>query len=339
MRAATRVGGLAAALVSLVLTAGMSASAQSTVPVLKTHATAVFSSSVQATVLGLLAKAHEGDTVDVELYELGAPAVVSGLTGARHRGATVDVILDPTESQSIASAPVLRAAGITVRWGKTSLWPESGGIDHVKVEVFEGPGYPRAGIGLLGGDNLGQASSANQDGAVEVSGAALLRFFNADWSAAGGARTPDPVGPVLTGPAILKGVEYLCEHAQGTLVVEANFLSSYEAQSALAAAAKRGVRVQVLLTKGEYGAASAMSWLRAHGVQVRYGAPAAGWLHAKWAATSNGLVLIGSANWSYSALGSATVMPRNHEADLLIQNTGTATTFMQHFRHDWSLSG
>jgi phosphatidylserine/phosphatidylglycerophosphate/cardiolipin synthase-like enzyme len=302
--------------------AGSSKSVKPTASTGQEGASAYLAHSIEQKALQLIARASRGDQVRLEMYELANQSMVSTLVAAARRGAGVEVMLDRFEGLSRQSASALEQAGVQVRWGRA----DPGGIDHVKALWLTGRHYLKEGYLLLGGMNWGQASFANDDADVLLPAAPGLPFFQAHW-----AGTQDPSGPVLTLGAVLRGLGYLVAHAHGYLDVKANYLSSWAAQDLLATAARRGVRVRVLLTPGTPEAASAYRWLLAHGVEVRWASPTLGYLHAKWAATQ-GLVLVGSANWSYHALGDARSMPANHAADVLVAANGIATTFVQAFQ-------
>ena len=246
-------------------------------------------------------------TVDVEMYELGNPALVGALILAAHRGVQVRVILDATESQSVAAAPILRAGGVQV---ETVTVPR-GGIDHVKLLVVDGT------TTLTGGVNWGSGSSDTTDADVLLStDPAAAQTFADDWTTAPGHPTsgawPDPSGPdALSGTAIQREMVSLIQQASVPIDVAANYLTNYTIQDALAAAAARGIPVHVVINASAYGATPATAWLTSHGVSVR-SAPAEPYLHAKILLAGD-TGIIGSANFSYDALSA-----RNHEFDVVL---------------------
>ncbi|MHB1782375.1 MAG: phospholipase D-like domain-containing protein [Acidimicrobiales bacterium] len=272
-------------------------------------ATVVSAPLVAITTLGLIAEARH--SIELEMYELGNPAIVSALESARRRGVTVRVVSDPTEYQSQASDAELARSGVMVR--KLAV---RGGIDHVKLLVVDDARV------LVGGVNLGAASSYTTDADVELSGPAVrdaALLFARDWAAAGGSGTPasGAFGPFVTGTAILPAMLAVIAHAAGRCTVVANYLSDYSIQDALVAAERRGVAVTVVLNRTGYGEASAAAWLRRGGVHVEL-APADPYLHAKILACG-GKAMIGSANFSYDA------MAVNHEIDVVLGGGAAAT--------------
>jgi phosphatidylserine/phosphatidylglycerophosphate/cardiolipin synthase-like enzyme len=260
--------------------------------------------AVPATALALLATAR---SACVELYELGNPALIAALVALHARGRPVTVVLDGTEAQSAAAARVLAAAGVPVRLVRLA----DGGLDHVKLLVINHRTV------LAGGVNWGVASTATTDADVllpdDPAGAAACA---ADWRTAAHPPAtgawPDPTGPgSLSGAAISAALARLVAQAAGPVDVAANYLTDWGVQDDLAAAARRGDPVRVILNPAAFGAATAARWLTAHGVTVRW-APRTPYLHAKVILTPTG-GLVGSANFSFDALHA-----RNHEFDVQI---------------------
>jgi cardiolipin synthase len=272
-------------------------------------ATVVSAPLVATTTLGLLASARH--SVELEMYELGDPGVVAALEAAHRRGVAVRVVTDPTERESRASDAELSRAGVAVR-----TLAVRGGIDHVKLLVVDDSRV------LVGGVNLGSASFATTDADVELSGAAVgdaAAVFARDWAAAGGSGAPASgvVGPFVTGRSIEPEMLAVVAHATGQCMVLANYLTDYGVQDALAAAARRGVAVTVVLNPTAYGASGAASWLVRHGVHVER-ARDEPYLHAKILACG-AMAMIGSANFSYDA------MTVNHELDVVLDGGAAAT--------------
>lgn len=232
-------------------------------------------------------------SVQLEMYELGNPTLITALKDAHRSGCSVQVELDATESQSIASVPVLRQAGIQVR----TVHVANHGIDHIKALVINGGSQV-----LIGGVNWGRYSSYTTDADVLIfNDPAIAQGLAIDWtnsiaSFSGGATSPQ----ALEGPSIATAIKSLIGNAHHRVLVITNYLTSYGIQDALAAAVRRGVTVDVVLNKSGYGAASAATWLSAHGVHVRL-APTSPYLHAKVILTDSAGI-IGSANLSYDGL-------------------------------------
>ena len=241
---------------------------------------------------GLLSGLEPPCQVQLEMYELGNQTLVTDLVRAHKRGCQEQVMLDGTESQSIASARQLSAAGVTVK-----LAHIPNGIDHVKALVID-----RGQAVLIGGVNWGQSSSytADADMLISQDPAAAARL-TADWASTTQAWSGGQVGPeALEGPAISQAMLSVIASAKAKLLVITNYATSYVVQDALAADAARGVTVDVLLNPLGYGAKGAASWLSNHRVHVRW-APDSPYLHAKVILSSTE-GLGGSANFSYHGL-------------------------------------
>ena len=274
----------------------------------------------QEEAVALIDEAQRASSVALEVYELGNPEVVHALDAAVRRGVRVRVVLCPTERESEASAPELRAAGVAVRTLRVR-----GGIDHVKLLVVSGPGVgPRGaggGVVLFGGVNFGRTSRFTTDLDVAEDGAWAKEaeaVFDADWAAAGGRGSPavGRYGAFASGGAAIEAslagaLGWAQAQRRASCDVVANYLTDYWVQDALVAAAHDGVALNVVVNPAAYGEASASRWLEHHGVTVLV-APERPYLHAKvlvCAAARRAVAVVGSANFSYDA------MHANHELD------------------------
>jgi len=249
--------------------------------------------------------------VSLEVYELGYPPLVSALEQAEKRGVVVRVIVDATERQSTATAPVLLAHKVA-----TEEMHVNGGIDHVKLLVADGEV-------LTGGVNDGRYSYDTVDLDYLLSAPSVVQdaktIFRQDWLAAGvgGGKSPanGVFGPFLVGRAIepallhdLSKVDY-----GWSCVAAENYLSDHTIRDALVAAARRGGSMRVVLNDETSEASSTLRALADIPVQVEL-APRDPYLHAKVIACSgpSGQVWAvgGSANLSWHG------MSVNHEIDV-----------------------
>jgi phosphatidylserine/phosphatidylglycerophosphate/cardiolipin synthase-like enzyme len=240
------------------------------------------------------------------MYELGNQSMISALERAHREGCSVQVELDGTERQSIASAAVLAKAGVQVRLAHIS----NNGIDHIKALSINGGAEV-----LIGGVNWGQYSNYTVDADVLLfNDPAVAQRLATDWgNNAAGFSGGNTSSQALEGPAISIAMDSLIASARHRILVITNYLTSYNVQDALAAAAARGVVVDVVLNRSGYGSSSAATWLSAHDIHVRY-APASPYLHAKVILTTTA-GLIGSANLSYDGLNV------NRELDTVIPSS------------------
>ncbi|MBR9707076.1 MAG: hypothetical protein GOV15_01435, partial [Candidatus Diapherotrites archaeon] len=98
---------------------------------------------------------------------------------------------------------------------------------------------------------------------------------------------------------------------------------------ALAAAKERGVRVRVVLDdQGASQDDNAFDFLESNGVSVKYDSPDS-LNHNKFIIIDSKAVVVGSTNWSYSAL------EKNRETSVLIRSTETANEFNEYFEDLW----
>ena len=92
-------------------------------------------------------------------------------------------------------------------------------------------------------------------------------------------------------------------------------------------------QLRVLLDPTQPQNADTMAVLKPAGATVRFYLQAGDeLLHAKAGIIDGSTVLFGSCNWSRSGF------TRNHELDLLIQDTTLARVFLSRMAHDWSES-
>ena len=259
---------------------------------------------VQSVAIRLLGALRAPCSVQLEMYELGNNVLINALESARRAGCSLAVELDGNETQSHASAGILEQAGIRVEL--TNL--PGGALDHIKALVLNG-----GQTALIGGVNWGAYSSDTTDADVLLRDQpGLSQKLTSDWkhpNSFTGALFPD----AINGAELQATFSSLINNARTRILMVANYVSSYVIQDALAAAASRGVQVDVLLNPQGYGAQNATRWLLAHGVRVRW-APPSPYLHAK-VILSDDSGIVGSANFSYDGLDI------NRELDVTIPNS------------------
>jgi len=96
----------------------------------------------------------------------------------------------------------------------------------------------------------------------------------------------------------------------------------------LAAARARGVDVRILVDDGSVNN-SAVDYLRAHGVAVKYDSGNAT-THAKLVIIDGETVIVGSTNFTYYGL------EKNNEVDVLVVSSRVAAYFEDYFRDLWN---
>jgi len=278
----------------------------------------------------LIATAHR--RVLVEMYELGRKDLVGELGAAESRGVAVRVITDPTVTASRHSAALLDSLGVPER-----VYPVDDGrhqIDHVKLLIADGEA-------VVGGMNWGKHSDRNHDYVLEtrVSGELdrLSRIFEQDWSLAGGAPAPlagapGEIAQTAPGEGIRAMLEDALDGARQRAFAEVYTLTDAEVVARLVAAHRHGVDVRVILDPNQPYNLHARDVLTRAGVPVRwYPVPKGALLHAK-IGLFDGVLVLGSANWTLSGLGV------NHEVDIETRDPSAGAAYLSRFESDWNRS-
>src|SRR5579864_8377237 len=243
----------------------------------------------------------------VEMYELGRSDLVRELGPAVERGVSVRVITDPTVKASRASAARLDALGVPER-----VYPVDDGqhqIDH---------------------DNVLETQVA-----AEVD--RVTRIFEQDWSLAGGDPAPLPrttgeIAQTAPGDEIRLMLEAALNEARRRVLVEIYTLTDPEVIDELVVAHRRGALVRVVMDPNQAYNLHAYALLVSAGVEARwYPVPPGALLHAK-IGLFDGVLVLGSANWSRSGLGV------NHELDVETKDPSAVAAYGSRFDSDWSVS-
>ena len=166
--------------------------------------------------------------------------------------------------------------------------------------------------------------------------AAVFIFAAAAFSAGyyfphSGAQSAESVRPLIS-PGIGGDVVALIASANSTLDVEVYQFSYVPLQQALVDAHARGVNVRVILEprlSGDDNLDTA-EFLVKNGVPVHWASLSFANTHSKLAVVDGKEVLIGSPNWSNSA------MNRNRETAVLVSSPALASEFSSMFEKDWA---
>jgi cardiolipin synthase len=284
-------------------------------------------SSIFSLLGGLIGSA--GARVLVEVYELGRSDLVASLAATRVRGLDVRVLTDPTVVASRRSAGELDRLRVPER-----VYPVDDArfqIDHVKLLVADGEA-------VVGGMNWGAHSDRNHDYVLETRIPAevsrLVAIFEQDWRLAGGVPAPLPsipsdVAQTAPGEEIRDMLLAALTAARQRVLAEVYTLTDPEVIAELAAAHRRGAVVRVLLDPNQPYNRRAYEVLKASGVEVRwYPVPKGALLHAK-IGLFDGLLVLGSANWTVSGLGV------NHELDIETRDPHAVAAYGSRFKVDW----
>jgi cardiolipin synthase len=240
-------------------------------------------------------------TLDMTMYELTDTTVTGLLTTAAKSGVKVRVILDQNleKNSNTAAYDALSAGNVAVHWADTTY-----AATHQKTITADGTTSAIMTLNLTP-----EYYATSRDFAVVTTDpadvAAIELVFGDDFTNT--AVTP-PVGDDLVWSPTNSESSMLAliNGAKTSLVIENEEMSDTEVVSALSAAAKRGVHVDVAMTASKSWDAN-FTTLEAAGVKVvTYARSASLYIHAKVIlrdyGTSNAGVFIGSENFSNASL-------------------------------------
>jgi len=278
----------------------------------------------------LIAGAHR--RLMVEMYELGRSEIVQALGAAQLRGVEVRVVFDPTVKVSRKSAIQLGALHVQAR--AYPVDDKRHQIDHVKLLIADQ-------AAAVGGMNWGRHSDRNHDYVLQtrvtVDVDRMARVFDQDWALSGGHPVPlSAIAGAVAQTAPTAEIRTMLESALGTAVrrvlAEVYTLTDPEVITDLVIAHRRGVIVRVILDPNQAFNLHAYAMLKAGAVDVRwYPVPRGVLLHAK-ICLFDGVLVLGSANWTLSGLGV------NHELDIETRDPYAIGAYGSRFEADWARS-
>ncbi len=250
-------------------------------------------------IYGLITSARR--TLEITMYELSDATAESDLAQDAERGVKVEVVLDQNVAKSY-NAPAysyLRSHGVLVHWA-----PKSYDVTHQKTITVDGDVSAIMTLNLTS-----EYYATSRDFAVIDRDAAdvhaIETVFANDF--AGATSSPEPTGSdLIWSPGADTPLVGIIGSARHTLYVENEEMSEYTIVDALAAAAKRGVNVEVVMTY-QSSWRSDLDKLAAAGVHVRtYSPDASLYIHAKVIDVDPGYpdeqLEIGSQNFSWASL-------------------------------------
>jgi cardiolipin synthase len=239
-------------------------------------------------------------TIDLSMYELEDPSIEADLAARARAGVDVRVVLDSEYGIASDNEP---AATILERGGVHVVFAPDNQIFHAKYLVIDATSL------YVGTANF-QAkyySSTRDFWVLDRNHADIVAAqatFSADF-----ARRSAPLssgsGDLVWSPGSTNALVNLIQSAKHSLSVENEEMDSYTIESALEAAASRGVDVEVVMTyDSEWH--SALSELASAGVHVHTLAEHQVYIHAKVICAdctgAAGTVFLGSENFSTSSL-------------------------------------
>ncbi|MFF4501101.1 phospholipase D-like domain-containing protein [Streptomyces sp. NPDC001401] len=271
-------------------------------------------------------------SLDMTMYELEDTTAVNDLIALENKGVTVRVILDRQHKTANNSAyTALTNAGVGVVWSSSSFV-----YTHQKTITVNGTKSL-----VLTGNLTSQYYATGRDYGVFTDDtrdvAAIEKVFNADY--AGTSITPTDGDHLLWSPTDSRNrLLSVVNAATKTLDVEELEFSDSTVVDAIAARAKAGVTVRVVLESPSSYSSEVSEIEAAGGTVVGYSDPNGFYIHAKAMVADYGLstqeVEAGSMNISSNSLSN------NRELGIILTGTGVAqsvaTTVETTFNSDYA---
>ena len=249
-----------------------------------------------ASVYHLIAGAQR--SIDLTMYELADPQAEGLLIAAHRRGVAVRVLLDRADhggSVNQTAYARLMAAGVAVRWAATGV------IFHQKTLTVDGD---RSAV--LTGNLTARYYPTTRDFVVvdrdPAAVTAIESVFTDDWNADPVTSVPAVAGLVWS-PGASPALIGLIGSARRSLTVENEEMDSTVIEAALAAAAHRGVDVELIMTADRSwdGALASLAGAGVH-VVTHPDSASALYIHAKAIVADGTTAYLGSQNFSASSL-------------------------------------
>ena len=277
-------------------------------------------------------------SLDLVMYELEDPAVFAALADAAHRGVAVRVILNrrfysPRGASFVRGNPnemayaALMRADIPVRWaplGFTYTHEKAMAVDGTRLLVMSFNLVPKY-------YPTGRDFGVIDEDPADV--AAMEAVFDDDWHGAAGksGASAAPGDALVWSPGSRGALVGMIATASRTLEVYNEEMADEKVAAALAAAARRGVMVRIVMT---WAAEWVPAWrmLAAAGAQVRtYPAAANGrYIHAKMIVADGVRAFVGSENFS------ATSLEENRELGVMLAVPRGIGVLRAAFEGDWN---
>lgn len=267
-------------------------------------------------------------SLDMTMYELNDTTVVNDLIAKEEAGVNVRVILDAKETSTNTSAfNSLKNAGVGVVWSSSTYY-----YTHQKTITVDGTESL-----ILTGNLTAQYYTTTRDYGVFDSDpddvAAIEQVFDADYAHT--SITPSDGDNLLWSPtdatSRLAGV---INGATKTLDVEEEEFSNYTIVDDITDAAKRGVKVRVVLEDPSDYTSEVKQVERAGGTVVGYSDPNGFYVHAKAIVADYGLptmeVEAGSMNVTTNSLTD------NRELGIILTDTDVAGVIETAFDSDYA---
>jgi cardiolipin synthase A/B len=274
-------------------------------------------------------------SVWLEIYILTDTPVINALEDDANRGLDVRVMLDPHplgfSSTSVQETlDKLKAAGI-----KTNTANPAFAFTHAKFMLIDGSAlflmtsnFSQAALG-------GSKSATNREYLLDDSGTQDVQeaqsIFTNDWNRTTPALSDANlvVSPVNARSKLLA----LINSARSSLSIEDEEMLDTQSENAMAQAASRGVKVEVVLpapSGSSDSSAAGIAFLRKANVSVREDSKL--YIHAKLVLVDGGKAFVGSENFS------STSLDKNRELGLVIADPTILQALQTTFMTDYAAS-
>lgn len=266
------------------------------------------------------------------MYELTNHTIIHDLEYAHASGVDVRVILEPHpygayDNPNLSAYNNLMAADIAVHWSSSRFL-----LTHEKCMLVDD-----ATAYIMTTNFTRAAFRTNREFDVvdhdQRDAAAVRALFQADWNDhTYTPRDPDlPVSPTDARPLLAA----LIGAARHSLDVYAEELQDTGMEDALGAAARRGVRVRLILPapSGADHDAPGVAAVTSAGVQVRRLAQSYLYVHAKAIVVDGRRAFVGSQNFSAASLD------KNRELGVIVADPDAISGIESTFNSDWRYAG
>lgn len=266
-------------------------------------------------------------SIDLVMYELEDTQIENALIYAEKNGVAVRVLLNEGDygaqpsSYSAAAYQYLQAGGVSVHWS-----PSYFALTHQKTMIVDGNQAVIMTFNLTP-----QYYSTDRDfGIVDKDPediAAVETAFNDDWQDK--KDTAAPGDDLVWSPGADTELLAMINNTRSSLCIENEEMSDTPVVNALISAAKRGVKVEIVMTYFSNWSAS-FTKLAAAGVAIRtYAANASLYIHAKLILSDADIAFVGSQNFSASSLQD------NRELGIMLTDANIINSLSATFQSDW----
>ncbi len=264
------------------------------------------------------------DEITLAIYLISDNEIIDALGAAAARGVHVRVLLEEHPFGGGGGQPEtferLAAAGIDIRWSNPAFR-----FSHVKTFTMDRQ------VAVIMNQNLTWSSfEQNRELGVVTTRprdvAEALALFEADWERA----AEPPAEALVVSPTNSRVVLLdLIASARRSLDVYAEVIRDEEFVDALAAAARRGVDVRIVMSKGDERQSATLRDLADAGVGVRLVSDI--YIHAKLFLADGDRAYVGSQNMT------ATSLDQNREIGIVIDDPAGVARIARAFATDWRI--